>query len=75
MGSLTDKGGELLLTKLPSYPNIEVLDVHYHYMSDEMVRKLEDLNHQHIEVNASEQEKPYTSSYDGEVYYTPMLTE
>ncbi len=75
MGSLTDKGGELLLTKLPSYPNIEVLDVHYHYLSDEMVRKLEDLNHQHIEVNASEQEKPYTSSYDGEVYYTPMLTE
>ena len=75
MGSLTDKGGELLLTKLPSYPNIEVLDVHYHYMSDEMMRKLEDLNHQHIEVNASEQEKPYTSSYDGEVYYTPMLTE
>lgn len=75
MGSLTDKGGELLLTRLPSYPNIEALDVHYHYMSDEMVRKLEDLNHQHIEVNASEQEKPYTSSYDGEVYYTPMLTE
>ncbi len=75
MGSLTDKGGELLLTKLPSHPNIEALDVHYHYMSDEMVRKLEDLNHHHIEVNASEQEKPYTSSYDGTVYYTPMLTE
>ncbi len=75
MGSLTDEGGELLLAKLPSYPNIEVLDVHYHYMSDKMVRKLEDLNYHHIEVNASEQEKPYTSSYDGEVYYTPMLTE
>lgn len=75
MGSLTDKGGELLLTKLPSFPNIEVLDVHYHYMSDEMVKKLEDLNSRHIEVNASEQEKPYVSSYDGEVYYTPMLTE
>ena len=44
-------------------------------MSDEMVRKLEDLNYHHIEVNASEQEKPYTSSFDGEVYYTPMLTE
>lgn len=75
MGSLTDEGGELLFAKLPSYPNIEVLDVHYHYMSDEMVRKLEDLNYHHIEVNASEQEKPYTSSFDGEVYYTPMLTE
>lgn len=75
MGSLTDKGGDLLLTRLPSYSNIEVLDVHYHYMSSEMVKKLEGLCAQHIEVNASEQEKPYTSSYDGTVYYTPMLTE
>lgn len=75
MGSLTDKGGELLLTKLPAYPNIEALDVHYHYMSSEMVKKLEDLNHQHIAVDASEQETPYTSSYDGEVYYSAMLTE
>lgn len=75
MGSLTDKGGELLFTKLPTYPNIEVLDVHYHYMSDEMVRKLEKLNEHHIEVDASEREEAYTSSYDGTVYYTPMLTE
>lgn len=75
MGSLTDKGGEMILAKLPSYPNIEVLDVHYHYMSDEMVRKLEDLNRQNIAVDASEKNEPYTSSYDGEIYRSAMLTE
>lgn len=75
MGSLTDQGGQMLLDRLPSYPNIEVLDVHYHYMSDEMVRKLEDLNHQNIAVDASERNEPYVSSYDGEVYRTAMLTE
>lgn len=75
MGSLTDKGGAKLLEKLPSYSNIEVLDVHYHYMSNEMVRKLEELNQKHIAVDASERNEPYTSSYNGAVYYTPMLTE
>jgi len=75
MGSMTDQGGKLLLENLPSYKNVEILDVHYHYMSEEMVRKLEDLNRLHIAVDASEREKPYTSSYDGEVYRTPMLTE
>ena len=75
MGSLTDQGGKLLLENLPSHKNVEILDVHYHYMSEEMVRKLEDLNRLHIAVDASEREKPYTSSYDGEVYRTPMLTE
>lgn len=75
MGSLTDQGGGLLLEKIPSYKNIEILDVHYHYMSDEMVRKLEDLSRLHIAVDASERNEPYTSSYDGEVYRSPMLTE
>ena len=75
MGSLTDQGGKLLLENLPSYKNVEILDVHYHYMSEEMVRKLEDLNRLHIAVDASEREEPYTSSYNGEVYRTPMLTE
>lgn len=75
MGSLTDKGAQMILDRISSYPNIEVLDVHYHYMSSEMVRKLEDLNQRCIAVDASEQNKPYTSSIDGAVYYTAMLTE
>lgn len=75
MGSLTDKGGALLLEKIPSYGNIQALDLHYHYMSGEMMKKLEDLSSQHLAVDVSEQEEAYTSSYDGTVYYTPMLTE
>ena len=39
------------------------------------VRKLEDLNHLNIAVDASGRNEPYVSSYDGEVYRTAMLTE
>lgn len=70
MGSLTDQGANLLLQKLPSYPNVKVLDVHYNYLSDGMVRTLEMLP---IDVNASENYKP--DEWNGQVYMTPMLTE
>ena len=70
MGTLTDKGGALLLEKLPAWPNVKTLDVHYHYMSDKMVRKLEGLP---IEVDASEACEP--DEYDGELYMDAMLTE
>lgn len=69
-GTLTDKAGELLLKKLPAYKNIQTLDVHYHYLSDEMVKKLEKLP---ISVDASEQNEP--ESYRGETYMNAMLTE
>lgn len=70
MGSLTDKGGQLLLDKLPEFPNVKYLDVHYHFLSDEMMKKLEALP---IEVDVDEQNEP--DEYDDEVYYYPMLTE
>lgn len=70
MGSLTDQGANLLLQKLPSYPNVKVLDVHYNYLSDGMVRTLEMLP---IDVNASENNKE--DEYNGVIYRTPMLTE
>lgn len=69
-GTLTDKGGELLLEKLPSYPNIKKLDVHYHYLSDEMAGKLEGLP---LEVDVSEKNEP--DEYKGEIYMNAMLTE
>ena len=69
-GTLTDKGGELLLGKLPSYPNIKVLDVHYHYMSEEMEEKLKALP---IEVDTSESNEP--EEYRGEIWMNAMLTE
>ncbi len=69
-GTLTDKGGELLLEQLPSYPNIKKLDVHYHYLSDDMAGKLEGLP---IEVDISEKNEP--DEYRGEIYMNAMLTE
>lgn len=71
MGSLTDKGGQMLLDKLPDYPNIKQLDLEYHFLSDEMMKKLEELAG--VEVDVSDQQE--ADEYDGEAYYYPMLTE
>lgn len=70
MGSLTDKGGQLLLDKLPEFPNVKYLDVHYHFLSDKMMKKLEALP---VEVDIDEQNEP--DEWDDEIYYYPMLTE
>ena len=70
MGTLTDKGGQLLLDKIPSYDNIKKLDLHYHFLSDKMMKNLEALS---IEVDVDEQNE--AEEYDGEIYYYPMLTE
>lgn len=69
-GTLSDKGGKLLWEKLPQYDNIKNLDVHYHFMTEEMVKKLEALP---ISVDASDRNKP--GSYRGETYMYAMLTE
>lgn len=70
MGTLTDKGGELLLEALPKLPNVKKLDVHYHYMSDEMEEKLKKLP---ITVDVSEKNEP--DEYKGTIYMNAMLTE
>ena len=69
-GTLTDKGGQLLLEKLPGLPNMKKLDVHYHYLSDDMMKKLEELS---IAVDVSEQEE--AEAWNGELWYNAMLTE
>ncbi len=69
-GTLTDKGGQMILEKLPQYPNIKVLDVHYHYMSDDMAEKLKALP---VEADVSEANEP--EEYDGEIWMDAMLTE
>ena len=71
MGTLTDKGGQLLLDKLGDYPNIKNLDLHYHFLSDDMMKKLEGLS---VTVDLDEKEEPYVYQ-DGDVFYSPMLTE
>ena len=69
-GTLTDKGGNLLLEKLPELTNIKKLDVHHHYLSDEMMDKIGKLS---PEVDVSEQEE--AEEWDGEIWYNAMLTE
>lgn len=70
-GTMTDKGGGLLLDALPTYKNIQEVDLHFHYMSDKMMKKLEAL--EGVEVDVSEQEEE--DEYDGDIYRYPMLTE
>ncbi len=71
MGSLTDKGGEMLLEKIPVLPNIKRLDLHYHFLSEDMEKQLSALP---IEVDISERNEPWRYK-DGQVIYNPMLTE
>lgn len=70
-GTLTDKGGEILLEKLPAHANVKKLNLEYHFLSDEMMEDLCDLSG--IEVNVDDQQE--ADEYDGELYYYPMLTE
>ena len=69
-GTLTDKGGEILLKELPTFENIKEVDLEYHYLSDEMVAKLGKLP---MDVRTDDQQED--DEYDGEVYRYPMLTE
>ena len=69
-GTLTDKGGQALLDNKDLLQKLDTLDLTYHYLSDDMMKKLENLG---ITVILDEQNGP--DEYDGEVYYYPMLTE
>lgn len=69
-GTLTDKGGALILEKIPACPNIKTVDLHYHYLSDNMMRELEDLP---VEIDLSEQNEP--ENYHGDIWMNAMLTE
>lgn len=69
-GSLSDKGGELLLKEVPLHRNIQYLNLEYHFMSDEMMEKLKKLG---IAVNVEDQQED--DEYDGEIFRWPMLTE
>ena len=70
MGSLSDKGGEILLKELPVHDNIKAVNLEYHFMTDAMMKKLKELS---IDVNVEDQKED--DVYDGHVYRWPMLTE
>lgn len=69
-GTLTDKGGAMLLQRLPAYPNIKTVDLHYHYLSDGMTEQLKGLS---VELDVSEQKEP--EEYNGEIWMNAILTE
>lgn len=70
MGTLSDKGGRLLLEEVPKHPNITFLDLEYHYMSAKIMLQLLELP---IDVNVDEQQEVY--ELEGQSYWYPMLTE
>ncbi|MCI9078250.1 MAG: cytoplasmic protein [Lachnospiraceae bacterium] len=73
-GTLTNKGGQLIADKLKDYPNIKKVDLHYHFMTDEIMDKLDDLADElDIDIDVDEDNEP--DEYDDEIYYYPMLTE
>lgn len=71
MGVLTDEGGQMLLEELPKYPNIQELNLKYHFLTDEMMDKLEGLTG--VAVNVEDPQEP--DDYDDELYGYPMVTE
>lgn len=54
LGCLSDAGAELLLA-CPAVAQLDMLDIHYHFVSDPMVRRLEVLG---VEIDASEPQDP-----------------
>nr|MBP3598725.1 STM4015 family protein [Eubacterium sp.] len=73
-GTLTDKGGEILLNELPKHKNIKMVDLEYHYMSEKMMDQLDDMmeaNDMDIQMSDPQEEE----EWDGEIWRYPMLTE
>ena len=71
LGNLGDKGAQALLAS-PAVAALEKLDIHHHYVSKEMVKKLQALG---IEVDAGEGQTAYVSEHDGEEYRYIAVSE
>ncbi len=70
-GTLTDKGGQILLDHAAKLKQLEKLDLTYHYLSDEMMEKLKATG---LPVVLEEQQEADDDG-DGGYWYSPMLTE
>lgn len=71
-GTLTDKGGQLLLDNIDKLKHLELLDLEYNYLSEEMADKLRKLE---ININVEDMQSPDSYEDDDEIYLYPMLTE
>ena len=70
-GTLTDKGGEIILNNISKLKSLEMLNLEYHYLSDDMMEKLK----KGLDCNINLDEQQEAEVYKDEVYYYPMLTE
>lgn len=66
-GNLSNKGAQLIIDSADKLRNLELLDLHYHFITDDFVRKLKGLA---ININVEEQ-----MENDEEYGNYPMLTE
>lgn len=71
MGCLSDKGGAFLLEHLPQYSNIKEVNLVWHFLSDEMMKKLSELPGVEIDMDDQQEEE----EYQGETWRYPMLGE
>lgn len=73
-GSLTDRGGQLLLDNIDKLSHLKELDLEYNYLSDVLGDKLDRIG---IKVNTKDRNEIDVDEYNGETYYYmyPMLTE
>lgn len=71
-GTLTDKGAKLLLEKLGQYPKVKKLDLHHHYLSEEMMKRLE-TELTGIELDLSDPNEK--EEWNGRIWMNAMLTE
>lgn len=69
-GTLTDRGGSAILAALPNMSRLTRLDLHYHYLSEEMMARLSALP---LEVDVSNRQE--ADEDEDEVWRYPMLTE
>lgn len=68
-GVLRDRGGQMILDHRDIFKNLHILDLTYHYLSNNMMEKLSKLG---ITVILDHQEQP--DIYQNQAYYYPMLT-
>lgn len=64
-----DNSAQLILDQVNKLPNLELLDLEYHFMSKEMMKKLEELP---FKVNTKDRQEP---DKDDECYDSAMFTE
>ena len=73
-GTITDKGGQVILDKLKDYPNIKELNLYYNYLSDDMLHELKKLGQDlNVKIDLSEQQE--IEEFHGKPWLIPMLTE